>query len=161
MNELHELLQAEGFTVEQTGGGCTAWIKNKGHCHAMVTTHDGPSHEVAAESWLLGIYNKEHEEGAMMIERADAPEEDSHADYMRVHKVATLADALRAWDVIAKGLGAVDDALNAAAKEIQSALEVTAGDFAGVYFSGARNDTVIALQRYAMAQAIDTLPKGE
>lgn len=57
-----------GFVVEQTGGGCTAWVRRIFEVgHLVLTDLDGTSHELGdvLSTYLIGVYDAEGNEVSM------------------------------------------------------------------------------------------------
>jgi hypothetical protein len=109
-----------GFSVEHTGGGCTAWQKrvNNGW---VVLTDAGCSHNIweVGSPMLMGFYDNA-EDGENMWGNEVACTD------LLVGIPATTEDEI---DDMA------EDALNALALSVQNALGITDGGFASMYFS--------------------------
>ncbi len=55
-------LELAGFSIHQTGGGCTAWRNESGPdgAHILITDAQGCSHDIAmGQEALIGLYNAE------------------------------------------------------------------------------------------------------
>lgn len=110
-----------GFTVAHTGGGCTAWEKKLFNGYVVIT--DGNlSHELGevGSSMMMGFY--------------DGAEEDAETLWGNMLKVVDLQVGIPTTtedeiDDIA------EDALNALALSVQTALGINDGGFASMYFS--------------------------
>ena len=111
-----------GFSVEHTGGGCTAWQKKVRNGWVVLTDGDC-SHELgeAGSSMLMGFYDGSEEDDTECLWGNHL----AHFDLL-VGIPTTTEDEI---DDMA------EDALNALALSVQTALGITDGGFASMYFS--------------------------
>ena len=52
-----------GFTIEGTGGGCTAWVKHLEDGNVLVLTDEGGCSHNLDESLMMGLYDGDENEG--------------------------------------------------------------------------------------------------
>lgn len=63
-----ELMSANGFWLEQTGGGCTAWIRYGTESQLWVTEFDSPSAPLTSrEPIALGVYQPDSTESTICL----------------------------------------------------------------------------------------------
>jgi hypothetical protein len=122
-----------GFTIQHTGGGCTAWQKQVGNNWVVLTDCDC-SHELGGvgSAFLMGFY--------------DGTEGDLWGELI-AHKTLIVGVSETTADDIDD---MAEDALNALCLSVQNALGVTDGGLASTHFSD--DETKDAIKAYIKAE---------
>ena len=123
-----------GFTIQYTGGGCTAWGKEVGNNWVVLTDCDC-SHKLGAtgSAFMIGFYDGNEDAGIWGEELA--------------HKILIVGVQETTEDEIDD---LAEDALNALCLTVQNALGVTDGGYASIHFSD--DDTKNAIKTYIKAE---------
>jgi hypothetical protein len=111
-----------GFSVEHTGGGCTAWQKKLRNGWVVITDGD-VSHELGkvGDSMMMGFYDGSEKEDAECLWGNHI----AHVDLL----VGIPTTTEKEIDDMA------EDALNALALSVQTALGINDGGYASMHFS--------------------------
>ena len=124
-----------GFTVEWTGGGCTAWNKLVGNTW-VVLTDCNCSHELGGvgSAFMMGFYD-------------NAEDGENLWGNLIAHKTLIVGVSETTQDEIDD---MAEDALNALCLSVQNALGVTDGGLASMHFSD--DETKDAIKKYIKAE---------
>jgi hypothetical protein len=124
-----------GFTVEWTGGGCTAWNKRVGD-KWVVLTDCGCSHELGkvGSIFMMGFYD-DAEDGENLW--------GNYIDHIEMQVGISVTSEDEIDDM-------AEDALNALCLSVQKALGVTDGGLASMHFSD--DETKDAIKAYIKAE---------
>ena len=98
------LLNAYGYSVEHTGGGCTAWFKyfgpNQSRAWVMLTSLIDPSHECGEACWLVGVYDEAASEGYVALEPSASYQGDRDLALGSGHATARFVTLKEALDFV-------------------------------------------------------------
>lgn len=134
-------LRRKGFELQSTGGGFVAWQRAFPSGRSVLVTNLQQNDEFTSddEQTIVCAYDQDFQP---MGEGWEGPLNEAAAAVEEFSGIA-LTDGLKATDTDAL----VKSALNAAARDIQDALGVTAGDDAGVFFTGQNDEQIRGVLR--------------